>query len=123
MVDYIPLLVAADETKVEIVSSVANNLEVMMDEDDKPVTKKNVSGREQHKESENETIALVDHIPVKQHDIKDNSSVETCMSMEEAGMRGLMHEEQSNVESKHTASVPFVPGKFRAKRRTTGLEM
>ncbi|KAL3611089.1 hypothetical protein D5086_002109 [Populus alba] len=109
MVDYIPLLVAADETKVEIVSSVANNLEVMMDEDDKPVTKKNVSGREQLKESENETIALVDHIPVKQHDIKDNSSVETCMSLEEAGMRGLMHEEQSNVESKHTASVPFVP--------------
>ncbi|KAJ7012517.1 hypothetical protein NC653_002539 [Populus alba x Populus x berolinensis] len=31
------------------------------------------------------------------------------MSMEEAGMRGLMHEEQSNVESKHTAPVPFVP--------------
>jgi hypothetical protein len=39
MVDYIPLLVAADETKVENVSSVANNLEVMMDEDDKSVTK------------------------------------------------------------------------------------
>ncbi|KAJ6948002.1 hypothetical protein NC651_002378 [Populus alba x Populus x berolinensis] len=45
------------------------------------------------------------------------------MSLEEAGRRGQMHEEQANVESKHTASVPFLPGKFRAKRRTTCLEI
>ncbi|KAJ6750587.1 hypothetical protein OIU85_001156 [Salix viminalis] len=51
MADYFPLLVAANETKVENVSSVANN----------------VSVREQLKESENETIALVDHIKVQQH--------------------------------------------------------
>ncbi|KAB5520271.1 hypothetical protein DKX38_024590 [Salix brachista] len=51
MADYFPLLVAAIETKVENVSSVANN----------------VSVREQLKESENETIALVDHITVQQH--------------------------------------------------------
>ena len=70
MVDYIPLLVAADGTKVENISSVANNLEVMMDEDAKSVTIKNVSGGEQLKESENETIALVDHIPVKQQEVR-----------------------------------------------------
>ncbi|CAK7331680.1 unnamed protein product [Dovyalis caffra] len=161
IVDYIPHLVAADDTKVENVSSVANNLEVMMDEEDACVTK-NVSGGEQIKESGDEMIALADHIPLsvtsdgmigkdvlsfaiienleklpveeQEHGdadtrsilvvdddlkVKDDSSDETCMSLEEVRERGQMHEEQTYVESKHTASVPFLSGRSRANRRTS----
>lgn len=159
IVDYIPLL-ATDDTKVENVPLAANNLEVMMDEDDTYVTN-NVMGRAQLEESGDETVAPVDHIPLsvtsdgmivkdvlsvassenleklavegQEHvdadsrfilivdddlKVKDNSPTETCMSLEEVGMTRQMHEE-ANVESKHTASVAFQSGKFKAKRRTS----
>lgn len=159
IVDYIPLL-ATDDTKVENVPLAANNLEVMMDEDDTYVTN-NVMGRAQLEESGDETVAPVDHIPLsvtsdgmivkdvpsvassenleqlavegQEHvdadsrfilivdddlKVKDNSPAEACMSLEEVGMTRQMHEE-ANVESKHTASVTFQSGKFKAKRRTS----
>lgn len=159
IVDYIPLL-ATDDTKVENVPLAANNLEVMMDEDDTYVTN-NVMGRAQLEESGDETVAPVDHIPLsvtsdgmivkdvlsvassenleklavegQEHvdadsrfilivdddlKVKDNSPAEACMSLEEVGMTRQMHEE-ANVESKHTASVAFQSGKFKAKRRTS----
>lgn len=159
IVDYIPLL-ATDDTKVENVPLAANNLEVMMDEDDTYVTN-NVMGRAQLEESGDETVAPVDHIPPsvtsdgmivkdvpsvassenleqlavegQEHvdadsrfilivdddlKVKDNSPAEACMSLEEVGMTRQMHEE-ANVESKHTASVTFQSGKFKAKRRTS----
>ncbi|KAJ6984332.1 hypothetical protein D5086_017671 [Populus alba] len=159
IVDYIPLL-ATDDTKVENVPLAANNLEVMMDEDDTYVTN-NVMGRAQLEESGDVTVAPVDHIPLsvtsdgmivkdvpsvassenleklavegQEHldadsrfilivdddlKVKDNSPAETCMSLEEVGMTRQMHEE-ANVESKHTESVAFQSGKFKAKRRTS----
>ncbi|KAG6789269.1 hypothetical protein POTOM_005360 [Populus tomentosa] len=103
---YIPLLAAADGTKVENISSVANNLEVMMDEDDKSNLEKLAVEEQEHGDTDTRSIVVVDD----DFKVKDNSSVETCMSLEEAGMRGQMHEEQTTVESKHTASVPFLPG-------------
>lgn len=61
---------------------------------------------QEHGDTDTRSIVVVDD----DFEVKDNSSVETCMSLEEAGMKGQMHEEQANVESKHTASVPFLPG-------------
>lgn len=60
---------------------------------------------QEHGDTDTRSIVVVDD----DFEVRDNSSVETCMSLEEAGMKGQMHEEQANVESKHTASVRFLP--------------
>ncbi|KAH8520448.1 hypothetical protein H0E87_001767, partial [Populus deltoides] len=49
---------------------------------------------QEHGDTDARSIVVVDD----DFKVKDNSSVETCMSLEEAGVRGQMHEEQANVE-------------------------
>lgn len=93
IVDYIPLL-ATDDTNVENVPLVANNLEVMMDEDDTYVTN-NVMGRAQLEESGDEPIAPVDHIPLSVTSdgmiVKDVPSVASSENLEKLAVEGQEH--------------------------------
>jgi ribonuclease P/MRP protein subunit RPP1 len=93
ILDYIPL-VATDDTKVENVPLVANNLEVMMDEDDTYVTN-NFMGRAQLEESGDEPIASVDHIPLSVTSdgmiVKDVPSVASSENPEKLAVEGQEH--------------------------------
>ncbi|KAG5238159.1 hypothetical protein OIU77_028200 [Salix suchowensis] len=102
-VDHIPLSVTFDGMIVKDVLSVASgeNLEKLAVEE------------QEHGDADSRRVLVMDD------DLKaKDSSVETCMSLEEEGMTKQIHEEAS-VESKHTASVTFLSGKLRAKRRTS----
>jgi len=93
IVDYIPLL-ATDDTNIENYPLVANNLEVMMDEDDTYVTN-NVMGRAQLEESGDEPIAPVDHIPLSVTSdgmiVKDVPSVASSENLEKLAVEGQEH--------------------------------
>lgn len=145
IVDYIPLL-ATDDTKVENVHLVANNLEVMMDEDDT----NNVMGRAQLEESGDETIAPVDHIPLSVTSdgmiVKDVPSVASSENLEKLAVEGQEHvdadsrcilvvDDDLKVKDNSPAETcrsleevgmtrqmheeANVEGKFKAKRRTS----
>ncbi|KAF9675299.1 hypothetical protein SADUNF_Sadunf09G0017600 [Salix dunnii] len=102
-VDHIPLSVTFDGIVKDVLSVASSeNQEKLAVEE------------QEHGDADSRRVLVVDD-DLK---AKDNSSVETCMSLEEEGMTKQIHEEAS-VESKHTASVTFLSGKLRAKRRTS----